>query len=215
MKMIKNYDSFVNEELFGKKHPTEKEKDEIDKFIKQREQVQSEENDEVYNMFHEEDQKINLKDFNKQNAGGTEGIKYKDFDIIIDKSPLSHEAKEANDRGKKITYIKSQDFRKKLFVKTKDGVKCYLIDATHVRDYFDVDFTMGGHGYVYPNYIPEDEVWIDEEMNKEDEYATTVHELTERTEMRNKHLKYNKAHDDASAKEIEVRHKIDKEKEKE
>ena len=97
----------------------------------------------------------------------------------------------------------------------KDGVKIYLINADHVRDEIDIDYTMGGHAYVYPNYVPEDEVWIDEEMNKEDQYTTMVHETTERKEMRDRHLTYDKAHDDASAAELKVRKKLEKQRKEE
>ena len=164
---------------------------------------------------HEKIGKFNFKDFEKWDAGGIDHIEYKDSDKLIDKNPMLNKAKENNDRGKKITYKQSQDFGKKLIVTTKDGVKIYFVDGTHVRDVkgkgFDIDFTMGGHAYIYPHYIPEDEAWIDEDMDKEDKYTTIVHELTERKEMKNKHAPYDKAHDDASAKEEKVRKEIEKE----
>jgi hypothetical protein len=216
MKIIKTYESFVNEELFGlskaEKEKKEKKDEKDEELRKEKYKADSEENQEIYSMFHKGDQKIDFKDFEKLNAGGIEDIEYEDSDKIIEKSPLTKKAKEANDRGKQITYKKSQDFRKKLIVTTKDGVKIYLINADHVRDEIDIDYTMGGHAYVYPNYIPEDEVWIDEEMNKEDQYSTIVHETTERNEMRNRHLDYSKAHDDASAAELKVRKKLEKER---
>jgi hypothetical protein len=216
MRIIKTYDSFVNEELFGlskaEKEKKEK-KDEKDKILRtQKFDADREENQEIYSMFHKGDEKINFDDFKKTDAGGIEDIEYEDTYKVIEKSPLTKKAKEANDRGKKITYKESQDFRKKLIVTTKDGVKIYLINADHVRDEIDIDYTMGGHAYVYPNYIPEDEAWIDEEMNKEDQYSTIVHELTERNEMRNRHLDYSTAHDDASKAELKVRKKLEKER---
>ena len=219
MKIIKTYDSFVNEELFGlSKADKEKKKDKDkkdEKTRKEKDKLDSDDNQEIYSMFHKGDEKINFKDFEKVDAGGIEDIEYKDTDKIIDKSPLTKKAKEANDRGKEIVYKKSQDFRKKLIVTTKDGVKIYLINADHVRDEIDIDYTMGGHAYVYPNYVPEDEVWIDEEMNKEDQYTTMVHETTERKEMRDRHLTYDKAHDDASAAELKVRKKLEKQRKEE
>jgi hypothetical protein len=217
MKNLKNYTQFVNEKVtielkisindgivdVSTNEPKENKKDKED----------GEEPN--FNMPHKGDEKINFKDFDNIDAGGIENIEYKDDDKIISKSPLSKKAKNANDRGNKITYKESQDFEKKLISTTKDGVKIYLVDADHVRDDIDIDMTMGGHSYVYPNYIPEDEIWIDEEMNKEDRYSTIVHEITERNEMRNRHLEYNKAHDDASAAEIKVRKKLEKERKEE
>ncbi len=204
MKNIKTYEDFLNEELFGlsskEKYMKTKKKEQIDK-----------ENEDLVKSFHHDiSKKFNLKDFNNKNCGGIENIKYNDSDKIIDKSPLSEKAKEANDRGKKITYKQSHDFRKRLVAITKDDVKIYLVNGTHIRDKIDIDLTMGGHAYVYPNYIPENEIWIDEDMDIEDQYTTIVHEMTERNEMRNKHLSYSKAHEDASEKEKKVRKKIEK-----
>jgi len=159
--------------------------------------------------------KFSFKDFKKWDAGGIEHIQYKDDDKLFNKNPLPTKIKNNNSRGKKITFKQSQDFSKKLIVTTKDGVKIYSVDGTHVRNEkgtgFDIDFTMGGHAYIYPNYIPEDEVWIDEDMDNEDKYTTIIHELIERKEMKNRHIPYNKAHDDASKKEERIRRKIEKE----
>ena len=221
MRTLKNYEQFVNEKVKIDLQITIDDEGKVDistDIPKDEEKPKKEKEDKTdgeLHLIHKGDEKINFKDFEKVDAGGIEKIEYKDNDKIIDKSPLRKEAKEANDRGKKIIYKQSQDFRKKLIATTKDGVKIYLIDADHVRDDIDIDYTMGGHAYVYPNYVPEDEVWIDEEMNKEDQYSTMVHETTERNEMRNRHLKYDKAHDDASAAEIKVRKKLEKERKEE
>lgn len=227
MKTLKNYAEFVNERVtidlkisiddegvvdISAEIPKDEEEPKEDKEDKKDKEDKEDGEEPGFNMPHRGDQKIDFKDFEKVNAGGVENIEYKDDDKIINKSPLSKKAKLANDRGKKIEYKDSQDFRKKLVATTKDEVKIYLIDADHVRDEIDIDYTMGGHAYVYPNYVPEDEVWIDEEMNKEDQYSTMVHETTERNEMRNRHLQYDKAHDDASAAEIKVRKKLEKER---
>jgi hypothetical protein len=158
-------------------------------------------------FINESKEEFDLKEFKDKTGGKIENIKYKDTDKIIDKSPLSDKDKKANKRGKKITYKESQDFDKKLITTTKDKIKIYSVDGTFVRDNFDIDLTMGGHAYIYPNYIPEDEVWIDKDMNDKDKYATIVHELTERNDMKNKNLTYNDAHDIASDAEIKARKK--------
>ena len=173
MRTLKNYEQFVNEKVKIDLQITIDDEGKVDistDIPKDEEKPKKEKEDKTdgeLHLIHKGDEKINFKDFEKVDAGGIEKIEYKDNDKIIDKSPLRKEAKEANDRGKKIIYKQSQDFRKKLIATTKDGVKIYLIDADHVRDDIDIDYTMGGHAYVYPNYVPEDEVWIDEEMNKE------------------------------------------------
>jgi len=65
--------------------------------------------------------------------------------------------------------------------------------------------TMGGHAYVYPKYVPEDEVWADIKMEQVDQFATIVHELVERNLMKNKHITYSKAHEEASRQEKKIR----------
>ena len=138
-------------------------------------------------------------------GGGICNIQYIDDKNIIEKSPLNKKEKNNNDRGKKITYNETQSFDKKLIITTIDNVDIYLIDAEYVRNNIDIDYTMGGHGYVYPNYIPENEVWIDINMNTEDQFATTIHELVERNLMKNKHMTYSKAHEEASRQEKKIR----------
>jgi len=78
-----------------------------------------------------------------------------------------------------------------------------LVDGKKVRDHLNINFTMGGHHYVY-NRIPEDEIWIDDNNYKE-RAATIVHEVHERNKMKFKKLSYSKAHKLANRKEKEFR----------
>jgi len=68
---------------------------------------------------------------------------------------------------------------KRLFGKITDKLKIWLIDGDIVRSLFDVDFNQGGHGYVY-QFIPKNEVWVDDYLYKKDITFTIVHELHER-----------------------------------
>ena len=156
----------------------------------------------------ESKKEFDLTDINKKSGGGIQNIKYDMDDLIIDKSPLSKELKKEYPRGKKITYKDSKNFNKKIISTTKDKIKIYSVDGTYIRDNIDIDFTMGGHAYIYPNYIPEDEVWIDGDMNDKDKYTTIIHELSERNEMKNKKLDYDEAHNNASKKEKKLRKDI-------
>lgn len=147
-------------------------------------------------------------DFNQLlnvDGGGICNIQYNIDKNLIEQSPLNKKQKENNSRGKNITYDESQSFDKKLFLTMKDGIKIYLIDANYVRKKIDIDYTMGGHAYVYPKYVPEDEVWIDIKMVPSDQFATAVHELVERNLMKNKNITYSKAHDEASRQEKKIR----------
>ncbi len=44
---------------------------------------------------------------------------------------------------------------------------------------FDIDFTAGGHDYVY-EFVPENEVWIDDDIAEAERGYVLVHELHER-----------------------------------
>lgn len=215
MKKIKNFEQFLNEELFGLSTAEKQKKVEDVKNIKQlmdkQFDITHQENDKLYKIFTDaEHSDIDIMSLINHIGGGIEHIVYDDDDKIIEKSPLNKREKEQYDRGKKITYKESRDFRKKLFTTTVDGIKIYLIDAEHVRTNIDIDYTMGGHGYIYPNYVPEDEVWIDDRMNDLDIKATTVHELDERRHMKTLDWTYSKAHEHASKKELEIRKKLEK-----
>lgn len=87
----------------------------------------------------------------------------------------------------------------------KEICRIWLVDGKKVRDHILINFTMGGHHYIY-NHIPENEIWIDDNNYKE-RAATIVHEVDERNKMKFKKLSYSKAHKLANRKEKEFRKK--------
>ena len=205
MRNIKRYNQFVNEEF---RDPTDEE-------TARKNRAQSEEDDQMYHTFTDTVSiPKDIKNIINKIGGGVSNIKYGVNDIIVDKSPETDEEKKEYDRGKKITYRESMAFRKKHIMTTTDGVKIYLVDAEYVRDEIDIDFTMGGNAYRYPDYMPEDEVWIDDEMDEIDIFSTIVHELTERKLMKTSHMSYDKAHDIASSEELKIRKNLEKKYEK-
>lgn len=213
MRKMKNFEQFLNEELFGLSSEDKREKAakirDIQSRMKDRDQVQKEENELLVKTFTTDSEKdFDITKMISHIGGGVENIQYKDTDKLIDKSPIYKREKDNNDRGKNITYKESQSFEKELYITTVDNIKIFLIDSQYVRDNVDIDFTMGGHAYVYPRYIPENEVWIDSRMNEVDRYATIVHELIERRHMKTQHWTYSKAHDAASKKELEIRKRL-------
>ncbi len=93
---------------------------------------------------------------------------------------------------------------KELYKTLKDGTKVYKVDGNYIRNNVDIDWTMGGHDYVYPKYIPKDEIWLDKDMAKNDFENTLRHENTERRKMISG-KKYDKAHELANKEEIKIR----------
>jgi hypothetical protein len=78
-------------------------------------------------------------------------------------------------------------------------VKVWIINGEAVRDLFYIDFTEGGHGYVY-SFIPKNEVWIDNDLEPDEVKFVLLHEMHERALMA-KGMKYEASH--ASSSKIE------------
>ncbi len=79
----------------------------------------------------------------------------------------------------------------------------WLVSGKNVRKYYDPNFIFGGHSLVY-EYIPKNDIWIDDStLTKERKYVL-IHELFELKLMK-KGKTYNDAHDFASAREKEAR----------
>ncbi|MDO8494899.1 MAG: hypothetical protein Q7S32_00010 [bacterium] len=79
------------------------------------------------------------------------------------------------------------------------GLVIAYVDGKIVREYLDPYFISGGHDLVY-NYIPKNEVWIDNLNYTADQPFVLVHELFER-DLMSKGRDYHSAHDFAIAEE--------------
>lgn len=85
---------------------------------------------------------------------------------------------------------------KQLFGKIWDGTTIWVVLGTFVRDNYDVDFVMGGHGLVYAKYIPKDEIWLEDMARSEDDALDLAHEIVEYILIKYGPLKnYDKAHE--------------------
>ncbi|MEI7718810.1 MAG: hypothetical protein WCI72_02995 [archaeon] len=69
--------------------------------------------------------------------------------------------------------------KKFIFANYTENLKIYIVRGDLVRSLFNVDFTQGGHDKVY-NFIPKNEVWIDDDLYKKEMPYVLVHELHER-----------------------------------
>jgi hypothetical protein len=92
---------------------------------------------------------------------------------------------------------------------TIDGETVYVwkVDSEKVRDNLYIDWYAGGHGYVYP-WIPNAEVWIDDDLSQEEIPFVLLHEVHERNLMKNHGYNYNDAH--ASACKVEIAARLKK-----
>ena len=70
--------------------------------------------------------------------------------------------------------------RRKLLPKySNDTIKTYLADSGLIRGIFHNDWVAGGHDKVY-DFVPPNEVWIDDDSTEEERPYITLHELHER-----------------------------------
>ena len=108
---------------------------------------------------------------------------------------------ERKERAKTDFYKKHQDLpreqsavsvHKRMLSFWGSKLKIWLVDGEDVRSLFFLDFTEGGHDKVY-DFIPENEVWIDDDLLKKERNLVLVHELHERRLMAGGVI-YQKAH---------------------
>jgi len=84
-------------------------------------------------------------------------------------------------------------------------LQVWLVDGELVRNWFYTDFTEGGHDLVY-NWVPPNEVWMDNDLGAEDFPYVLLHEVFERERMA-EGLTYPEAHKASLKVELEAREK--------
>jgi hypothetical protein len=73
---------------------------------------------------------------------------------------------------------------KKLLKIYSKNIKVWIVNGKVVRDSFYADFTQGGHDKVF-SFIPDGEVWIDDDVSQKERKFIILHELHERYLMSN------------------------------
>lgn len=48
-------------------------------------------------------------------------------------------------------------------VEEHGDIQVWIVDGFCLRDVFDIEFTEGGHDYVY-EFVPVNEIWIDDDL---------------------------------------------------
>jgi hypothetical protein len=112
-----------------------------------------------------------------------------------DVSRLTHHGKDLPD---------GREVHQRLWKKLQNSVSVWIVNGRLVRSVFDIDFTEGGHDYVY-EFVPENEVWIDDAIEEKERGYVLLHELHERNRMATGWA-YNKAHAESSRLEYRCRH---------
>ena len=105
------------------------------------------------------------------------------------------------------TLPEARDVHQRLWKKLENGISVWIVNGRLVRSVFDIDFTEGGHDYVY-EFVPANEVWIDDDIVEAERGFVLLHELHERKRMANG-WPYSKAHSESSRFEYHCRHHPD------
>lgn len=114
---------------------------------------------------------------------------------------LSRDYLEAMNKDGTISLSK---IRREVIQKMENGVTVWLVNGRLVRHFLRLMFVEGGHDFVY-NFVPHNEVWIDEDILASERPYIILHELHERRLMKNG-MTYDPAHDRSSAIEWKARH---------
>ena len=115
-----------------------------------------------------------------------------------DERKLTHHGRDLPD---------GRDVHERLWKKLEGEVTVWIVNGRLVRSTFDIDFTAGGHDYVY-EFVPENEVWIDDAIIEQERPYVLLHELHERNRM-SAGWPYSKAHAESSHIEYRCRHHPD------
>ena len=71
---------------------------------------------------------------------------------------------------------------KKFLKKYSKNLQVWIVNGELVRDLFFIDFTEGGHDKVY-SFIPQGEVWLDDDLSVRERKFVLLHEVHERNLM--------------------------------
>jgi hypothetical protein len=103
-----------------------------------------------------------------------------------------------------IKHFKEEEILQKQFLYNYNGYDVYTVNGAFVKVTYKMDFVEGGHFKVY-NFIPENEIWVDNNIDSKNWGYIAYHEYIEVEEMINNNLDYNSAHEIANKAEKKYR----------
>ena len=92
----------------------------------------------------------------------------------------------------------------KLFLGELNGINVFSVNGDFVKFNYSMSFVEGGHYLVY-NFIPEKEIWIDNDIESKDYAPILLHELNELIRMRDLNEDYETAHKNSNKIELNYR----------
>jgi hypothetical protein len=138
------------------------------------------------------------------------GVPYSEALVEADKHERTErrragDVRKTTDDGNKLP--NGTEMHEKLWKTLESGVSVWIVNGRLVRSTFDIDFTEGGHDKVY-EFVPTNEVWIDDAIVEQERGYVLLHELHERNRM-SKGMPYSQAHAESSKIEFRCRHHPD------
>ncbi len=140
-----------------------------------------------------------------------------DYDEAIDWANAQErterlKAKSIHEILEKVNFLPPNSVHERKIGETKNSVSVWVVDGRMVRSAYFIDFTEGGHDLVY-SFVPNKQVWLDNDLKAAERLFVLLHELYERSLMK-KGLTYPHAHAHASQLEWNCRHDLEKLKER-
>ena len=138
------------------------------------------------------------------------GMPYENAIVVADREERNQRRRardvaKLTNRGRRLP--NGAEVHVRLWKKLENGVSVWIVNGRLVRSVFDIDFTAGGHDYVY-EFVPQNEVWIDDDIVEAERGYVLLHELHERNRMATGWT-YSKAHQESSKLEYHCRHHTD------
>jgi hypothetical protein len=118
------------------------------------------------------------------------------------KSALMEKVRKELDRPKKLNNTIPKELHRHKLADTTN-LQIWVVNGELVRDIYFIDFTEGGHHFVY-DFVPYTEVWLDDDLVTAEREFVLLHELHERYLMF-KGMDYLHAHSSSSYVEYQCR----------
>lgn len=97
---------------------------------------------------------------------------------------------------------------KKVHIGKLEEFNIYLVDGDVIKKELEMDFCEGGNPFRYPEFVPDNELWIDMSIHTPDIKFILLHEFVESKLMSKLNMKYDPAHTHANAAEKNFRKKF-------
>ncbi len=135
------------------------------------------------------------------------GMEYDDALSKADRLEKRERAKsELFQKATKEIEVEQKEIPKEIHLKKLmefKGIEVWIVNSELVRDLYFIDYTEGGHHFVY-KFVPVNEIWIDDDLKPAEMEYVLLHELHERNLMA-KGMEYCPAHRSSSIIEYKCR----------